>query len=69
MKHSILFFLTASVSITAVAHQPIMDMAPRWNNGYGVQTRVEHANSESTTWVEGVYTFKPSVRITTLRLK
>jgi len=64
MKHTILFFLTASVSITSVAHQPIMDMAPRWNNGYGVQTRVEHANSETTTWVEGVYTFKPSVRMT-----
>lgn len=46
------------------AHQPIMDMAPRWSDGYGVQTRFEHFNSQTTTWLEGVYTFKPSVRMT-----
>lgn len=46
------------------AHQPVVDMAPRWNGGYGLQTRIERANSETTTWVEGVYTFKPAVRMT-----
>lgn len=56
--------LGLGASNTAQAHQPIMDMAPRWNNGYGIQTRVEHANSETTAWLEGVYTFKPSVRMT-----
>lgn len=64
MKHLILALLAASFGIGAFAHQPIMDMAPRWNNGYGIQTRVEHTNSETTTWVEGVYTVKPSVRMT-----
>lgn len=48
----------------AVAHQPIMDMAPRWNNGYGIQTRVVNANDRTTTFIEGVYTFKPSLRMT-----
>lgn len=58
--------LLIGLLITAVAqaHQPIMDMAPRWNGGYGVQTRVVNANDRTTTFVEGVYTFKPSVRMT-----
>jgi len=61
----ILFFVVSlSVISQAFAHQPVMDMAPRWNGGYGIQTRVEYANSETETWVEGVYTFKPSVRMT-----
>lgn len=63
MKYSLTMILCA-VSGSAIAHQPIMDMAPRWNDGYGVQTRVTHANSQTTTWLEGVYTFKPSVRMT-----
>jgi hypothetical protein len=46
------------------AHQPIMDMAPRWSDGYGVQTRVERFDSDTTTWVEGVYTWDSSVRAT-----
>lgn len=29
----------------AVAHQPVMDMAPRWNGGYGFQLRQEHFGS------------------------
>lgn len=48
----------------AYAHQPVMDMAPRWNGGYGAQTRITHANDTTTTWVEGVYTFKPALRMT-----
>lgn len=46
------------------AHQPVMDMAPRWADGYGIQTRIEQFDSTTTTWVEGVYTFKPWVRMT-----
>lgn len=64
MKRLILTVLIINISTQVFAHQPTMDMAPRWNNGYGVQTRIEHANSETTTWLEGVYTFKPSVRMT-----
>jgi len=65
------------------AHQPVMDMAPRWEEGYGFQLRQEsfgsdklmNGNSKTSnplglkryvniTWLEGVYTFKPSTRIT-----
>lgn len=46
------------------AHQPVMDMAPRWNNGYGFQTRIEHTDNKTTSWLEGVYTFTSSVRVT-----
>ena len=52
------------MSSQARAHQPVMDMAPRWAEGYGIQTRVEHFSSQTTTWVEGVYTFDRSVRAT-----
>lgn len=57
---AILLFLGS----VAAAHQPVMDMAPRWADGYGIQARVEHFDARSTTWIEGVYTFKPSVRAT-----
>ena len=50
------------LSSQAFAHQPVMDMAPRWAEGYGVQTRVEHFDSRTTTWFEGVYTWDRSVR-------
>lgn len=65
------------------AHQPVMDMAPRWEQGYGFQLRFETFGSDTlldgddkvdnplrleryvdTTWLEGVYTFKPSHRVT-----
>ena len=65
------FALSQVAAVTALyiipevyAHQPVMDMAPRWNNGYGFQTRIEHSDKKTTTWLEGVYTFKPSVRMT-----
>ena len=48
----------------ASAHQPVMDMAPRWAEGYGIQTRVEHFDDRTRTWLEGVYTFDKSVRST-----
>lgn len=31
----------------AFAHQPVMDMAPRWKGGYGFQLRLEHYGSDS----------------------
>lgn len=65
------------------AHQPVMDMAPRWSGGSGLQVRFDRTNldrllvhgnraegpdglgtSVSTTWIEGVYTFRRSVRVT-----
>lgn len=49
---------------SVLAHQPVMDMAPRWDNGYGIQTRVEHFDDQNTTWVEGVYTWDKSIRAT-----
>jgi len=67
----------------ALAHQPVMDMAPRWENGYGFQVRQEHRHSDklidkndkvanplglkrevNTTWLESVYTFHRSRRVT-----
>lgn len=65
------------------AHQPVMDMAPRWADGFGFQVRQEHFGSDElrresssaenslglerfvdTTWLEGVYTFDRSIRVT-----
>jgi hypothetical protein len=65
------------------AHQPVMDMAPRWEKGYGFQIRNESYGSDKVldgdteisnfmglerfvnkTWIEGVYTFDRSKRIT-----
>lgn len=60
----IIFVLLAFAAGLSYAHQPVMDMAPRWEGGYGVQTRVTHANDRTETWLEGVYTFKPSLRMT-----
>lgn len=54
--------LTAGSS--ALAHQPVMDMAPRWAGGYGFQTRIEHFDSETTSWLEGIYTFDRALRAT-----
>ena len=69
--------------LTAGAHQPVMDMAPRWADGYGVQIRHESYGSDKLmngdseianplglkkhvkkTWLEGVYTFDRSKRVT-----
>ena len=62
---ALLLLATASTFTSQVtAHQPVMDMAPRWNGGYGAQTRITHANNTTTTWLEGVYTFKPALRMT-----
>ena len=39
-KHGVAFFL-CFVPIAISAHQPVMDMAPRWKGGFGIQTRLE----------------------------
>ncbi len=71
------------LSIDSVAHQPVMDMAPRWEDGFGLQLRYESYGSDTLlagdseisnplqleryvdlTWLEGVYTFDRSKRIT-----
>lgn len=63
-KKAVVLIVLFSIAGIATAHQPIMDMAPRWNDGYGIQLRTEYANSETTHWLEGVYTFQPAVRMT-----
>lgn len=64
MKVKALFLCAMCFSQLALAHQPVMDMAPRWENGYGIQTRVERFDNQTTNWLEGVYTFEPSKRVT-----
>ena len=44
-KNFILFLFILFSTNVVKAHQPIMDMAPRWQNGYGVQIRHESYNS------------------------
>jgi hypothetical protein len=34
------------LSLPALAHQPVMDMAPRWKGGWGFQLRHEHYGSD-----------------------
>jgi hypothetical protein len=65
------------------AHQPVMDMAPRWSGGWGLQLRQVWYGSDEylagsreqvnplgleryalQTWLEGVYTFDRSRRVT-----
>jgi len=72
-----------SLSESSWAHQPVMDMAPRWKGGYGVQVRQEYRYSDkliakndkianplnlkreiNTAWIEGIYTFDRSRRVT-----
>ncbi len=77
MKNSLLII---SAICTLFAHQPVMDMAPRWAGGWGFQFRYERLGSDKeigrefgslsksyyqhTTWIEGVYTWKRSIRAT-----
>ena len=58
--------MRAILLITALmAHQPVMDMAPRWSGGYGFQIRNEFSpDASSTYWLEGVYTRSREKRIT-----
>ena len=50
---------------TLLAHQPVMDMAPRWSGGYGFQIRNEFSpDVSSINWLEGVYTWSREKRVT-----
>lgn len=40
------FGLLFIVAQPALAHQPVMDMAPRWQDGYGFQIRQEYRSSD-----------------------
>jgi hypothetical protein len=81
MKQAI--FILILLPSLALGHQPVMDMAPRWKGGYGVQMRIENSVKDrleqkgsslgnpdrlkvksSTTWFEGVYTFRRGFRLT-----
>ncbi len=76
MKNKFISLLFMSVLV--FAHQPVMDMAPRWSGGYGFQIRHESFGSDRTIndkdmlssyyqqtyWLEGVYTWHRSKRIT-----
>jgi hypothetical protein len=64
-------FILGLIGALVFAHQPVMDMAPRWNGGYGFQVRYERFGSDltiheqnilsryfqQTYWLEGVYTW------------
>ena len=43
---AVALLLVAGVPVTGRAHQPVMDMAPRWQEGWGVQVRNEHRFSD-----------------------
>ncbi len=47
MNKKIIFAIIAAVffSRSILAHQPVMDMAPRWEDGYGFQIRYENYGS------------------------
>ena len=71
-------FIFGLIYALVFAHQPVMDMAPRWNGGYGFQVRYERFGSDRTIheqnilssyfqqtyWLEGVYTWHRAKRIT-----
>jgi len=38
-------FILGLIGALVFAHQPVMDMAPRWNGGYGFQVRYERFGS------------------------
>ena len=71
-------FILGLIGTMVFAHQPVMDMAPRWNGGYGFQVRYERFGSDRTIheqnilssyfqqtyWLEGVYTWHRAKRIT-----
>ncbi len=59
-----MWLVTLSGASNTMAHQPVMDMAPRWNGGYGFQLRNQSDDNRDTTWLEGVYTFRPALRMT-----
>ena len=47
MNRVLLAFFFLLFSLNSYAHQPVMDMAPRWEDGFGVQTRYESYGSNN----------------------
>jgi len=47
MKRILASFLGILVCLPVLAHQPVMDMAPRWQGGYGFQLRHEWHQSDT----------------------
>ena len=43
MRNNFIYLILIGV---AFAHQPVMDMAPRWSGGYGFQIRHESFGSD-----------------------
>lgn len=83
LNRALLASVFSLVAFNSYAHQPVMDMAPRWEDGYGFQVRYESYGSNTLmqgdskvanplglkryvhkTWLEGVYTFDRSKRVT-----
>jgi len=77
------FLICCFSSQLLLAHQPVMDMAPRWAGGYGGQVRYSSRFSDellkgddkvsnvdakkrevNKLWLEGIYTFDRSLRVT-----
>ena len=46
MKKSLFLFSIWTCSFSVLAHQPVMDMAPRWNEGFGFQVRYQNYGSD-----------------------
>ena len=46
-QYTLLFILSLMLPAIANAHQPVMDMAPRWDDGYGFQIRHENYGSKT----------------------
>ena len=46
MKKSLFLFSIWACSFSVLAHQPVMDMAPRWNEGFGFQVRYQNYGSD-----------------------
>ncbi len=43
---AVTLLLALSIPATGAAHQPVMDMAPRWQDGWGFQVRNEYRTSD-----------------------
>ena len=54
--------ILATCSSTPVwAHQPVMDMSPRWKGGYGFQVREEYHSSDTGGYTEFSCRARPSL--------
>ena len=47
MYRPLLILIAFSITLPTRAHQPVMDMAPRWSNGFGFQVRHEFYGSDT----------------------